>query len=48
MVVSSVGPAILALRVGRNFHEVSGFNAWGFVKKGLEVTSDYAIVASKR
>ena len=34
----SVGPAILALRVGRSFHEVSGFNAWGFVKKGLEIT----------
>ena len=32
--MSSVGlVAILALRVGRNFHEVSGFNAWGFVKK---------------
>ena len=45
--MSCVGLAIPALRVGRNFHETAGFNAWGFVK-GLEVTSDCAIVASNR
>ena len=45
--MSCVGLAPHALRVGRNFHETAGFNAWVSLN-GLEVTSDCAIVASNR